>query len=113
MLMWVPGRPVLTVKSYSRLDDPEPLEQWAFDVRTGQETTAPYQHGHLRSLDGVHRITPNGGGEGGYDLHATDTLPQRTISHAGGGTRSSARPSRPTAHGSSSARNRTSTSSTR
>lgn len=83
MLMWVPGEPVLTVKSYSRLDDPAPLEQWAFDVRTGQETTAPYQLGHLRSLDGVHRITPNGGGEGGYDLHATDTLPQRRISHAG------------------------------
>lgn len=83
MPMWVPGEHVLTVKSYSKLDDPDPAEQWAFDVRTRQETTAPYQFGHLRSHDGVHRITPNGGGEGGYDLHATDTLPQRTISHAG------------------------------
>ncbi|NUU20584.1 MAG: hypothetical protein HOV68_03565, partial [Streptomycetaceae bacterium] len=83
MPMWVPGEHVLTLKSYGKLSDPDPQEQWAFDVRTGQETTAPYQFGHLRSHDGVHRVTPNGLDEGGYDLHETDALPQRTISHAG------------------------------
>ncbi|WP_436777326.1 WD40 repeat domain-containing protein [Yinghuangia sp. YIM S09857] len=83
MPMWVPGEHVVTLKSYSKLSDPKPERQWAFDVRTGQETTASYQSGHQRSHDGVHRVTPNGGKLGGYDLHATDTLPQRTIVHAG------------------------------
>ncbi|MEU8137052.1 WD40 repeat domain-containing protein [Streptodolium elevatio] len=83
MPMWVPGEHVLTIKSYSKLTDSRPEAQWSLDVRTRQETTAAYQLGHLRSHDGIHRVTPNGGGEGGYDLHATDELPQRTISHAG------------------------------
>ncbi|GAA4633013.1 hypothetical protein GCM10023196_068860 [Actinoallomurus vinaceus] len=83
MTMWVPGEHILTVKTYSRIDDPEDLPQWAFDVDTRTEVEAPFQHGHIRSRDGAYRISPNDAGEGGYDLHATEFSPNRRISHAG------------------------------
>ncbi|GAA4619967.1 hypothetical protein GCM10023196_002110 [Actinoallomurus vinaceus] len=49
VLMWVPGRPVVAVKSF--LDD----EQWAYDLEAGAVTEAPHEPGGVRSRTGRYR----------------------------------------------------------
>ncbi|WP_406294735.1 WD40 repeat domain-containing protein [Embleya sp. NBC_00888] len=83
MMMWVPGEHVLTVKDYGTRKDVKVQPQWAIDLNDRAEVEAPFQAGHMRSHDGVYRIVPNGGAEGGYDLHPTEQSPHRRISHAG------------------------------
>ncbi|MBL1120069.1 WD40 repeat domain-containing protein [Streptomyces sp. 110] len=83
LMMWVPGGHVLVVKGYSTGDGPEERKQWAFDVDRRAEAEAPFQLGHLRSCDGAYRISPNGAGEGGFDLHGDEREPFRRVSHAG------------------------------
>ncbi|MFD1547083.1 WD40 repeat domain-containing protein [Nonomuraea guangzhouensis] len=48
-LMWVPGRPVVTVKSL--MDD----EQWAYDMEAGAVTEVPHEPGNVRSRTGRYR----------------------------------------------------------
>ncbi|MEU4846726.1 WD40 repeat domain-containing protein [Streptomyces gilvosporeus] len=84
LMMWVPGSHVLVVKSYSTGDEPEEESQWAYDVNQRTNVEAPFQRGHRRSGDGAYRISPNGAGEGGFDLHGQSREPSRPLSHAGG-----------------------------
>ncbi|MEU7317521.1 hypothetical protein [Streptomyces sp. NPDC007083] len=82
-MMWVPGEHILVVKGYCSGRSSEEEEHWAYDVDRGQKVDVPFQRGHLRSPDGVHRISPNNAGEGGFDLHGTEREPYRRLSHAG------------------------------
>ncbi|MFH8572440.1 WD40 repeat domain-containing protein [Streptomyces sp. NPDC017993] len=83
LMMWVPGGHVLVVKRYSSRGKPERESQWAYDVDQGTTVEVPFQRGHLRSVDGAHRISPNAAGEGGFDLHGEQGAPCRQLSHAG------------------------------
>ncbi|MFG2084882.1 hypothetical protein [Spirillospora sp. NPDC048824] len=49
VLMWVPGLPVVAVKSF--LDD----EQWAYDLAAGAVTEVPHEPGSVRSATGRYR----------------------------------------------------------
>ncbi|QKW07565.1 WD40 repeat domain-containing protein [Streptomyces sp. NA04227] len=84
LMMWVPGTHVVVVKGYFSADEPEEEVQWAYDVDLGEEVQVPFQRGRLRSTDGVHRLSPNNGGEGGYDLHGEEREPSRRVSHSDG-----------------------------
>ncbi|MEV5772187.1 WD40 repeat domain-containing protein [Streptomyces antimycoticus] len=83
LMMWVPGGHILVVKGYSSGGEIEEEKQWAYDVDRRAEVDAPFQRGHLRSRDGAYRISPNGAGEGGFDVHGDEPEPSRRISHAG------------------------------
>lgn len=83
VLMWVPGRHVLTLKTHPTPEDDMLPAQWAFDVDALEVVDAPFQEGHRRSPDGAHRILRNGAGEGGFDLVGEGKQADRRISHAG------------------------------
>ncbi|MFW5418495.1 PD40 domain-containing protein [Nocardiopsis sp. CNT-189] len=83
VLMWVPGRHVLTLKTYPTPEEAEATAQWAFDVDALEVVEAPFQAGHRRSRDGAHRIVSNDAGEGGFDLVVEGKQAPRRISHAG------------------------------
>ncbi|WP_017592972.1 WD40 repeat domain-containing protein [Nocardiopsis potens] len=83
VLMWVPGRHVLTVKTYPTPKNAGDTAQWAFDVDALEVVEAPFQAGYARSGDGAHRTVPNGAGEGGFDLVGEGKQAPRRISHAG------------------------------
>lgn len=84
LMMWVPGRHILVVKNGCEWRASREKEsQWAYDVDQGVEVEVPFQRGHLRSADGVYRISPNSAGDGRFDLHRKGSEPCRPLPHPG------------------------------